>query len=262
MSTERDIIQLLRDYRAFHANYGGARPLDETHVSEAAYGPAGLITTGAGFEKRDIESLKASYKKLDHALEILNEMDWRAWMSLNDPYLSDIADYSVIEDWRTKIQALDKENEAIRRENERLKKKGRPPSKTERVALVFPRLQLERHDRAIKSLAKYLRNVDLHVVHPKLMSRREEAAGESANAQVYATFQRLRVSGLREEVAAEQTAEMFGISKDEVERIVEFRADVKLASCAEPECGRTVYQQNMCQKHYQREWRARKSKAS
>lgn len=41
-------------------------------------------------------------------------------------------------------------------------------------------------------------------------------------------------------------------------RIVEFRPDVKLASCAMPDCDQTVYSQNLCSEHYQWQLEARK----
>jgi hypothetical protein len=43
----------LKDYRPFHSAFGGAMPLDETHVVDAAYGPTGVLLTGAGFRKED-----------------------------------------------------------------------------------------------------------------------------------------------------------------------------------------------------------------
>jgi predicted secreted protein len=236
-------------------------PLDETGVRDASYGPAGLVTTGAAFEKRDVPGLAESYRKLNADMRRLRREDFQLWASLIEPYLSDTADPSAVDDWRQKIAALDAENAAIRAENERRKKKGRP-AKPEKVRHVYMREQLLRHDHAVKRLAEYRKGERLHVVYPKLMSTREREAGEAHNAQVNATVERLRVSGLREEDAAEQTAEMFGISRDEVARIREFRSDIKLATCAEVGCGGNVYQQNLCQKHYQREWRTRRKNAS
>lgn len=247
IASEADILQLLRDYRAFSTAFGGAAPLDETGVRDASYGPAGLITTGAGFEKRDIERLRDSYKKLDKALKILQEMDFLAWVALQEPYFSDAADSSVVNYWRKMLEELDKENE-----------RRRKAKKPEKVGHVYMRLQLDRHERAVKTLARHLKNVDLHVVYPKLMSQRERAAGEAHNAQVYAYYQRARVAGRTHRGAISQTAVKFGISEDEAERIVEFRSENKLASCAEPDCGKPVFQQNLCVKHYNREYRARK----
>lgn len=240
---------MLKDYRAFHSAFGGAIPLDETGVRDASYGPAGLITTGAGFEKNDVPGLTKSYKKLDQALKILQEMDFLAWAALQEPYFSDTADSSVVNRWRKTLDELDKENERRRKAT---------PRRPEKVAHVYMRLQLDRHERAVKTLARYLKGVDLHVVYPKLLSERERAAGEAHNAQVYAYYQRARVAGRTHRGAISQTAVKFGISEDEAERIVEFRTENKLASCAEPDCGKPVFQQNLCTRHYTRDYRARK----
>lgn len=43
---QREVLQLLKDYRAYHSAYGGAMPLDETHAMDAAYGPAGIVNRG------------------------------------------------------------------------------------------------------------------------------------------------------------------------------------------------------------------------
>ncbi len=226
-------------------------PLDETGVRDASYGPAGLITTGSGFEKCDIEPLRESYRKLDQALKILQEMDFLAWAALQEPYFSDAADSSAVNYWRKMLEELDKENE-----------RRRKAKKPEKVGHVYMRLQLDRHERAVKTLARYLKGVDLHVVPPKLMSERERAAGEAHNAQVYAYWQRMRVAGGTEKQATRDTALEFKISEPEVERVVEFRSENKLATCAEVDCGRAVFSQNLCERHYRRAYRARKKNAS
>ena len=268
---ERDVIQLLKNYRPFETAFGGAMPLDETHVAEAAYGPAGMVLAGAAFKDadlsaRDIEMLGRSLGRLRLALRVLRKKDFDAWAALVNPYLGDPADAGIVGDWRRRVADLDAENAAIGRSNaERarlLKKggknaKGAPPYRHEKIRLVVARQQLERHDRAVKKLAGYLQNEDLHPVHPKLMSAREEAAGDAANAQIYAYYQQVRVSGRTHPGAVDATAWKFGISSDDVERIVEFRKDVKLATCAVVDCDNAVHSQNLCQKHYQQEWRAR-----
>lgn len=264
---ERDVLQLLRDYRSFISNFGGAMPLEETGVVDASYGPAGVLLTGAGFRKGDVPGLLRSYRALAVALTFLRRDHFQEWGALVEPYLSDVADAGVVGDWRRKTAALDEENAAIRRrnveireENARRRKKGRPerPEKHEKVGLVFARVQLERHDSAVKRLARYLRDVDLHVVNPTLMSAGEEAAGDAANAQVHAYYQQVRVSGRRHAAAVAAAAWKFGISDGEVERIIEFREDVRLATCAEEGCDNAVYSQNLCQKHYQQRWRERR----
>lgn len=263
MATKNDVLQLLKDYRAFHAPFGGARPLDETHIQQAAYGPAGLIETGAEFREGDAEALEESYYYLQVALGFLRRDHFGEWGALIEPYLSDVADHSVVEDWRKKIASLDEENARIRRENERRAKKDRPP-KPEKVGLVFARLQLERHDRAIWRLTEYLKGVDLHVVNPKLMSTREEAAGEAANAQIYAYYQQVRVAGRTHLGAVSATSWKFGTSEDAIERVVEFRSDVKLEVCAEENCVRPPERGVYCMKHYmqaRRRTRRRKEEA-
>ncbi len=265
-------------------------PLDETGVRDASYGPAGLITTGAGFKEGDIEDLRDSYRKLNAAIRRLRREhkprwveEWRPfrhkdaprilrrdrfplWAVLIGPYLGDPADPSIVDDWREKVRALDKENTEIRKSNEKreaLLRKGKKahPYQYPKVRYVFARRQLERHDRAIKALAEDLKDEKLHVVYPKLMSEREKAAGEAHNAQVYAYWQRMRVAGGTEKQATRDTALEFKISEPEVERVVEFRSENKLASCAEPECGQAVFSQNLCERHYRREYRARKRRA-
>ena len=252
---------MLKDYRAFRTNFGGARPLDEQHVSGAAYGPAGMVLAGAGFKRSDVGMLTKSYRKLNAALHVLRREHFQEWGALIEPYLSDVADHSVIEDWRQKLQALDEENAGVRQENVKRAEKGRS-EKPEKVALVIPRLQLERHDRAIRRLAGYLKGEKLHVVNPKLMSTREVEAGEAANAQIYAYFQQVRVSGRTERGAVSAAAWKFGVSEDEIERVIEFRSENKLASCVMVECGRKVFSQNLCQRHYQAEWRTKTKKVS
>lgn len=261
MATRNDVLRLLKDYRAFQTAFGGARPLDETHIQQASYGPAGLITTGAEFKPGDIQGLEESYRYLRAALMVLRAKHFQEWGALVEPYLSDVADASLVEDWRKKIGALDEENAQIRRANEKRAEKGRSP-KPEKVGFVFARLQLERHDRAVERLTEYLKDKDLHVVNPHLMSTQEKAAGEAANAQIYAYYQQVRVAGRTHRGAISAAAWKFGTSEDAIERVVEFRSDVKLATCAEPECNRKVFSQNLCSKHYQRQLKARKGKAS
>ncbi len=38
-------------------------PLDETHVVDAAYGPAGMATAGAAFEERGVPGMREGYEK-------------------------------------------------------------------------------------------------------------------------------------------------------------------------------------------------------
>ena len=260
------MLALLKDLRPFETAFGGARALDDTHVAEASYGPAGMVFGGAEFPG-DVAKLGRSLGRLRLALRVLRKEDFDAWASLIEPYLGDPADAGAVNDRRRKIAELDEENAEIRRSNAKrealLKKGGKkakeaPKYRDEKVRLVFARRLQERHDRAVRKLAEYLKNEDLHVVNPKLMSAREEAAGDAANAQVYAYYQQIRVSGRTHAGAVSAAAWKFGISEAEVERIVEFRKDVKLATCIEEGCERQVFSQNLCQPHYQRLYRERK----
>ncbi len=172
---ERDVLQLLKDYRAFVSPFGSAMPLDETHMVDAAYGPAGFVEAGAGYEERDVKLLAKSLRKLVLALKVLRGEDFDAWASLIEPYLSDPADPGSVDEMRRKVEKLDAENSRVRAENTRREKKGKPPL-PEKVGHVIARQQLERHDRAIRRLSVYLRRERLHAVYPKLMSKREEVA--------------------------------------------------------------------------------------
>ena len=263
---------LLRDLRPFETAFGGAMPLDDTHVAEASYGPAGMVLAGSGFygegiTDEDRRLLGISLGHLRSELWTLRKEDFDAWASLIDPYLGDPADSGMVEDWRRRVAALDEENAEIRASNakrELLLAKGpkaarkAPAYRHEKVRLVTARTQLERHDRAVRKLADHLRDKKLHPINPRLMSVREEAAGDAANAQVYAYYQQVRVSGRSHQGAVSATALKFRISDAEVERIVEFRKDVKLATCIEEGCEGNVFSQNLCQKHYQQQWRERK----
>lgn len=249
---EQQVLQLLKDYRAWHTAFGGAAPLDDTHVKDTAYGPNGMIFAGQEFEPQDRKALQESFEKLELALNVLREHDFKAWMSLMEPYLGDPADHGLVVDWRAKIAALDVENA-------RRKKAKRQP----KVALVWTRTLLERHDRAVKKLAAYLDKHDLVHIPPRLMSEDEEAQTEKQNAEIYAVFQRLRVSGLTQRAAVAQAAEHFRVSEGMIERVVEFRSEIKTAICIDEEgCDQAAYQQGLCIKHYNRAYRARKRRAS
>jgi hypothetical protein len=170
-----------------------------------------------------------------------------AYAVLIDPYLSDPADASMVDDLRAKVAEIDRENERRLMAKQPL-----------RVAMVSPRRFLERHDAAISWLAWYLEHVDLYVVFPRRMSETEAAKIEHQNAEIYAVFQRLRVSGLNTGDAITQTAEDFGVSQGAVERIVEFRLEVRPDQCSWGGCERAPFSQNLCQKHYQQRRRERK----
>jgi hypothetical protein len=95
-------------------------------------------------------------------------------------------------------------------------------------------------------MAEYLEETDLHALFPKLMSEQEEAKMEHQYAEMYAVFQRLRESGLRESLAIEQTTENFDVPVDVVERVVEFRSKNKLDMCSWGGCERAPFSQGLC----------------
>lgn len=242
---KREIVQLLRDFRSYFTPFGSTMPLEEQHMSNEDYGPAGLIFAGTEFDRPDL--FEESFYALRAALVLLRKEDFQAWASLVDPYLGDPADASMVDDWRKKLVELDKENA-------QLKKAGKRP----RVALVVPRMFLERHDRAVEKLAEYLKNEDLHVIFTKRMSEEEEKKMEDQNQEIAAVVQRLRAGGLTVAAAVAQTAEDYGVSQGMVERIVEFRSDIKPDTCVWGGCERAPFSQNLCQKHYQKKRRAEK----
>lgn len=268
MSSEErknEILQLLRDYRVYWTPFGGAAALDETGVRDADYGPNGLVFTGAEFDREYRWLLRKSYHKLNVALNLLQRDHMKLWVSLVEPYLQDEADPGTVEDWRRRVAALDAHNIAVRKRNyqrqKAAKKNKKPPLvEHERVALVTMRRMLERHDEAVSRLAEYLRHADLVHLPPKVMSEEEEASVEKGNAEIHAVFQRLRVAGRPKATAVWETAERCKVSEGTVERIIEFRSHIKLAACIEEDCDGAVFQQNMCQKHYQQAYRRRKSR--
>jgi len=177
-----------------------------------SYGPAGMIRAGMAFEARDRRLLAESYKKLNLALRVLRKEDFGAWMALIEPYLGDPADPSLPGIWRENIARLDRENAAR-------KKQGKAP----KTALVWTRMRLERHDRAIRKLAGYLQDHDLYVVWPKRMSSREEKQVERMNDEFYALYLRLRDEGMKNRQAIRTAAEMTSYSEPRGYKIVELR---------------------------------------
>ncbi len=265
---EREVLQLLRDWRAWDTPFGGAASLDAVENLEAkgSYGPAGLIFAGAEFDRTDRRLLGESFGVLWHGLACLqrgksvgahnngdNISGAKAYNALIEPYLADPADPSMVENLREKVRELDRQN-ALRA------KRNKQPV----VALVQPRRHLEAHDAAVGWLASNepIRSADLHAIFAKRMSEKEEKKVENQNAEIYAVVQRLRVSGLKMADATKQAAEDFGVSTGTVERIIEFRDTLKKAVCKEPGCDREPFAQNLCSMHLQRQYRARRKKGA
>src|SRR5215207_8911082 len=182
---ERAVLQLLRDFRAFHSPFGGATPIDSTLNLESAgsYGPAGLIFAGSEFDRSDRKLLRESFEDLNVALRRLrleksvgkhpngdNISGVAAWTALVEPYLADPADPSIVDDLRSRVAKLDAEN----KQRQMLK-----PPKPPRVALVNVCRYLERHDVAVSWLAWALRGVDLYTIESRLMSSEEDKSIEN-----------------------------------------------------------------------------------
>jgi hypothetical protein len=246
----REIVQLLKDLRPFYSPFGGATPLDSTLNLEAAgaYGPAGLIFAGTEFEREDRTAIRNSFFALAASLVKLQQQESvgkhedgenisgsGAYFTFIEPYLGDPADASIVGDWRKK--AAD--------------------------GSLISRRFIERHDAGIDWLVQDLWSTELHVVFPKLMSEKEEAEIEHQYAEMYAVFQRLRVSGLKVQAAMAQTAENFNkVPISVIERVVEFHSKEKLDTCSWGDCERAPFSQMLCMKHYAQQRRIRKKNAS
>ena len=228
MSKRLDILQLLKDYRAFKTPFGGAFPIDDAaNMTDVNYGPAGFIEEGAEFEKHDRNRLAYSMDLLEEGLRHLARTNFPLWYVLKEPYLADPADPSMVDDWR---------------------EKERP--------------QVMLHDKAIEELADYLKDEDLHVVYPKLLSQREEKDIEESNAAMLAFYRRLKRSGSSHNSARKQTAENYQVSTDAVQRIVDVQEKIRGVECQEEGCTNEARANGQCTRCYQRERRKFKRRAS
>jgi hypothetical protein len=132
-----------------------------------------------------VPGLRKSYEKLGHALTMIKQEDFRAWMALVTPYLGDPGDPSVVAEHRAKAEE----------------------------GFFSARLFVDRHERAIRLLAMFLEKERLHVVFPKRMTRREETQVERRNDELYATYRRLREDGMkRGKAMAPAVAQLAGAS--------------------------------------------------
>lgn len=198
-SKRREVLQLLRDYRTWHTPHGGAMPLDETGVIDAAYGPAGLIQAGQAFHKRDRYLLKQTYRNLDHALSILKVADHDLWIVLHRPYLSDVGDSSIVAEWRKKAE----------RGNE------------------DARGAAELHDLAVRVLSILLYKVELHVVFPKRMTSQEDKEIDRRNDELYSLYRRFREEGKNKTTAVKDSASITGYSESRAWEIVKVRESAR-----------------------------------
>lgn len=252
MSKQDEVLGLLIDYAAFRAAFGGALPLDESHLHTASYGPAGYIETGTEFyEEGNVKLLHKSYGLLNAALRLLRRDHLELWGALVEAYLSDPGDPGIIGHWRRQVATLDVVNREIHRHNALVRQGKRPgPSRYEKIGFVVPRMLLERHDEAIERLAEMLQDVDLYYIPVSQLSETEAKADEHREAQMYASYQRYRTARNRHEHAVEMAAAEFGTSTDVVETVIEFRRNVKADECSEAGCDRAPFSQSLCTKHY------------
>lgn len=195
---KREVLELLRGYRAFHTPFGGAMPLDETGVIDASYGPSGFVEEGQYHPNGERQRLKASYDLLKHAITLVKGTPegFIAWVLLHEPYFGDPGDPSVVAHWREKS-----------------------PNKA------------EYHDMFVDRLAEHLKHKDLFVAWPHRMTVREEKLVERRNDEVYAEYRQIkrekRDEGLSEAKANKGAVEMaavrHGYSPRRVYEIVSIR---------------------------------------
>lgn len=188
---QRQVLQLLKDYRAWHTAYGGGLTPEDSHMRGAAYGPASLVEAGAYWPRKWRAAAATTYGKLEHALTMLKNggvSDRLAYLTLLTPYLSDPADPSIVNEWR----------------------KDRP-------GLV------EWHDLAIKRLAGFLAGHDLFVIWPARMTSNEAKRIEQRNDELFALYQRLRNEGTRKTEAVKSAALMCGYGERRAWEIVKAR---------------------------------------
>lgn len=286
-SIKRDVLQLLWEYQPWKAAFGSARPLDEQHIAQATYGPAGFVATGAAYheytqEQRD--RLAQSYRALDDALDILKghgPLGFTAWSVLHRAYLRDEADPSIVMRWRDWVRHWEENRKRLEDADEaayiawidrrpytnspsrRKWRESKPTPRTVKWLQTHYRPQnAEWHDLGVGQLGYYLRETKLYPIEPKRLSESEDKSIENKNAEMYANFQRLRSSGLRERDAAAEAAKDANVTTEYVERIIEFRDTLKPQTCIEASCDKPVYQQNRCSRHYQQDLKRRKGKAS
>src|SRR5215203_2599221 len=123
--TKRDVLQLLWEYQAWKAAFGGARPWDEQHVAQASYGPGGYVFEGAAYYEYTWDQRKRlaeSYKALDKALNLLENdgpLGYTAWGVLHNAYLRDGADPSVVDRWREWAREWEATRQRLEREDEK-----------------------------------------------------------------------------------------------------------------------------------------------
>lgn len=210
---ECEVLQLLRYYRDWHTAYGGASELNLESLGQ--YGPAGMIVAGMLFSRRTNADRRAwamfrdSFDLLEKALRVLKGEDFGAWMGLLVPYLGDPADIALVDDWREKAR-------------DEWKKTKTGWVQTKRGYISAQRF-LEKHDRAITTLAGYLKDHDLYVPRPGRMSTRKPETVEQMNDEFYALYEKLRKDGEGKTKAVRTAAEWCGYGERRGWDIVKLR---------------------------------------
>lgn len=238
-ATKRDVVQLLKEYRAWHTAFGGATSIDEVaNMAQASYGPAGYVEEGMyyfDYPKPYLSALAKSYEELEKAINKVkrghNSKGMFAWLLLRDVYFGDPADWRIAERWRT---------------------------------VGDYRIQI--HDVFVGWLVEELKHTELHPIWPEPYSEKQEKQIERQYAEIYATYQRIRTSGSTHTAAVDQTAFYFSdkgtdLSADAVERIIEFRDTLKSPTCTEPGCDREPAAGTLCMRHYMQARRRAKRKS-
>lgn len=188
---EREVLQLLKDYRAFHTAFGGAIPPEDSYITSASYHSPAYIEAGQ-YWPEDVRGLAVdTYSLLEHALTMLynsGAVGRQCYLLFLGPYLGDPADPSIVEEWR----------------------KFRPNL-------------AHYHDLGIEMLAGYLLGKDLFVIFPSRMTSRQEHEIERRNAELFGVYRGLRAEGRRKTEAVETAAQMCGYSTSRAWAIVRIR---------------------------------------
>jgi hypothetical protein len=226
----REVTQLLREYRAYWSAFGGSTTMDEAQNMRGqakSYGPAGYIEKGRyylEYPKAYLDALHQSYEELEKAKRRVTRRPkgMYAFLLLQDVYFGDPADWRIAQRWD----------------------EAKPRDYRSPIHQVF-----------VGWLAQELRDVELHPIWPTPYSESEQATSARQNAEIYATYQRVRTSGSPHHLSVAQTALYFSqngasLSSDAVERIIEFRDTLKLPTCAESGCDRAPQRGTLCMRHY------------
>lgn len=189
-----EIEQLLKDYVAYH--YPSS--LQGTMNTEAQRpGPGSWPLAKLQYLERS-PLLKKTYEHLDRALEQLRREHWPEWLLIRTAYLDPDTSPSKVAHWRK----LAKDH-------------------------LGARLQLEMLEDGIRTLARYLADVELHVIWPQRMTSREEKQVERRNDELYAVYLRHREEGTSRGKAIEKAATECGYSPGRASKIVKLRESSK-----------------------------------